>query len=143
MVAALRAAGRVAKAGAPIVIQVWGRPERCSLEALKGAIAPFLPPPDPTAPRGSALWQPGALEKLAADAGLSPRETLDVSWSYEYPNEDGLSRGMLAAGGIATIVGPEREDALRKAIVEALGPYRNASGGYSLENDWHCLVASV
>ena len=27
MVAALREAGRVAKPGAPVVIQVWGRPE--------------------------------------------------------------------------------------------------------------------
>ena len=36
MVAALREAGRVAKPGAPVVIQVWGSPERCDLEAMKG-----------------------------------------------------------------------------------------------------------
>jgi hypothetical protein len=58
MVAALREARRVAKAGAPVVIQVWGRPERCSLERMKHAVAPFLPPPDPDASRGSTLWEP-------------------------------------------------------------------------------------
>jgi ubiquinone/menaquinone biosynthesis C-methylase UbiE len=63
MVAALREARRVAKPGAPVVIQVWGRPERCDLEAMKHAVAPFLPPPDPNAPRGSALWQPGVLSR--------------------------------------------------------------------------------
>src|SRR5262249_15014977 len=35
LVAALREAGRVARAGAPVVIQVWGAHERCDLEAMK------------------------------------------------------------------------------------------------------------
>src|SRR5215207_8044535 len=35
IVAALREAGRVAKPGAPVVIQVWGAHERCDLEAMK------------------------------------------------------------------------------------------------------------
>ena len=34
MVGALRA-GRVAKPGAPVVVQVWGRHDRCDLEAMK------------------------------------------------------------------------------------------------------------
>src|SRR5919109_2725964 len=43
LVAALREAGRVAKPGAPVLIQVWGPPERCDLEAMKLVIRPFLP----------------------------------------------------------------------------------------------------
>ena len=43
MVAALREAGRVAKPGAPVVIQVWGAHERCDLEAMKQVARPFLP----------------------------------------------------------------------------------------------------
>jgi hypothetical protein len=39
MVAALREARRVAKPGAPVVIQVWGWPERCDIEAMKHAVA--------------------------------------------------------------------------------------------------------
>ena len=40
-VGALREAGRVARAGAPVVIAVWGRPERCEMEAVKQAVAAF------------------------------------------------------------------------------------------------------
>ena len=50
MVAALREAGRVAKPGAPVVIQVWGAHERCDLEAMKQIARPFLPPRPPDAP---------------------------------------------------------------------------------------------
>ena len=72
MVAALREAGRVAKPGAPVVIQVWGRPERCDLDADEAAVAPFLPPRRPgRAARRPPLWQPGVLEGIAAEAGLT------------------------------------------------------------------------
>ena len=69
MVAALREAGRVAKPGAAVVIQVWGRPDRCDLTAMKQAIAPLLPAPDPDAPVPPALWEPGVLESIAGQAG--------------------------------------------------------------------------
>ena len=39
MVGALREAGRVARPGAPVVIQAFGRPEKCALEAVKLAVA--------------------------------------------------------------------------------------------------------
>ena len=52
IVAALREAGRVARSGAPVVIQVFGRPERCDLEAVKAAVGPFRPRrPAATSPR--------------------------------------------------------------------------------------------
>ena len=43
MVDALREAGRVAKPDAPVVVQVWGRHDRCDLEAMKAVIRPFMP----------------------------------------------------------------------------------------------------
>ena len=39
MVAALREAGRVARPGGPVVIEVFGAPERCELELVKHAVA--------------------------------------------------------------------------------------------------------
>src|SRR5207247_9941120 len=65
MVAALREAGRVAKPGAPVVIQVWGAHERCDLEAMKQFARPFLPPRPSDAPSDPDLSEPGALETLA------------------------------------------------------------------------------
>lgn len=141
MTAALREARRVAKPGAPVVIQVWGRPEACALEAMKVVARPYLPPPPPGTPPAPELWKAGVLEGIAADAGLAPETTFDVTWAYEYPDEEALSRGMLAAGGLAELTGPGRVDPLRAAIVDALAPHRSPDGGYRLQNEYHYLVA--
>ena len=142
MVTALREAGRVAKPGAPIVIQVWGRPERCDLEAMKAAVTPFLPgagterkPPD--------FWRPGVLEELASEAGLEPQSAFDVAWAYEYHDEDAALRGLLAAGGLALIAESVGGGVVESAIVASLAPYRTPSGGYRLENEFHFVIASA
>jgi SAM-dependent methyltransferase len=142
MVAALREAGRVAKAGAPVVIQVWGRPERCDLEAMKVAVTPFLPGA-PGARKPPDFWKPGVLEEMATEAGLTPRSAFDTSWAYEYPDEDALARGMLSAGGLAVVAEEVGGDLVRTAIVEALAPRRTAEGGYRLENEWRYVIASA
>jgi SAM-dependent methyltransferase len=141
MVAALREAGRVAKAGSPVVVQVWGRHERCDLEAMKQIARPFLPPRPANAPIDPDLSQPGALEAIAVRAGLTPEVEFDTSWSYEYPDDDALARALVAVAGLALMAGPEREDELKSAIVNSLGPYRGADGSYRLSNEYHYLVA--
>lgn len=139
MVAALREAGRVAKPGGSVVIQVWGRPEACDLTAMKHVLAPFLPQPAAPAP---ALWAPGVLEGIARDAGLVPLEAFDLTWAYEFPDEQALGRAMLSPGMVAIALRSADEDTLRSGIVEALSPYRTPDG-YRLENEWHYLVASA
>jgi len=141
MVAALREAGRVARPGAPVVIQVWGRPERCALTQMKGALAPFMPTPPPGAPAAPALWQPGALEQIAAEAGLDPAAAFDRSWPYVYADEDELARALLSPGPVVTATRTHGEAKVRAALVEALAQYRTADGGYRLENEWHFLIA--
>jgi SAM-dependent methyltransferase len=143
MTAALRDAARVGKPGGTVVFQVWGRPERCDLEALKRAIRPYLPTRAQAAPDPPELWRPGVLEGIASEAGLAPERTFDVSWAFEYPDDDALARAMLAPGGVMAAVGESREDEVRRAILDALAPYRVPDGGYRLENEWHVLVARV
>ena len=48
---------------------------------------------------------------------------------------------MMSAGGFGAIVGAERQDAARDAILEALAVCRTPDGGYRLENEWHFLIA--
>jgi len=141
LVGALREAGRVAKPGAPVVIQVWGRHDRCDLEAVKAVIRPFFPPRPPDAPPEPDLSAPGVLEELARAAGLTPAATFDITWAYEYADDEELGRELIAPAGIAQLVGPAREADVRRQIVEALAPYRAAGGGYRLENEFHFLVA--
>jgi len=143
IVAALREAGRGAKPGAPVVIEVWGPHERRDLEAMMAIAHPYLPPRPPDAPPEPEYWRPGVLEDVATRAGLAPREAFDLSWAYEYPDEETLGRAMMAPAGIATLVGPEREDEVRAAIVEGLARYRTPGGAYRLNNEFHFLIAQA
>ena len=143
MVAALREAGRVAKAGAPVVIQVWGAHENCDLEAMKLIVRPYLPPRPPDAPPDPDLSRPGVLEALAVEAGLSPKSEFDAVWTSEYQDSDTLGRAMIAVAGLAVLAGPEREKDLEAAIVDGLAPYRTPDGRYRLSNEYHFLITAA
>jgi SAM-dependent methyltransferase len=140
IVAALREAGRVAKPGAPVVIQVWGRSEKNDLAAMQRALAPFRPAPPPGR-QPPPLCTPGVLEEIAAEAGLRPGEAFDVSWPYDYRDEDTMVRALLSPGPVAAAAEAHGEAPLRAALVDALAPYRTADGGYRLDNEWHFLIA--
>jgi SAM-dependent methyltransferase len=136
MVAALREARRVAAPGARIVIQAFGRPEKCGLEAVKLAVAAYRP--------GGAeeqYWRPGIVDGLAAEAGLEIEHSFDITYAYEYADDDALAEAMLAAGGAAAVAGPENEAALREDIIRALAGSRQADGSYRVANEWHMVVA--
>jgi SAM-dependent methyltransferase len=141
MVAALREAGRVAKPGAPVVIQVWGAHERCSLEAMKEIARPFMPPRPPDAPPDPDFSRPGALEAVATKAGLTPVSGFVTSWAYTYPDAETLGRALLAPAGVALLVGPDREDAVKAAIVDGLASYRAPDGAYRLPNEYRYVIA--
>lgn len=146
MLAALREASRVARPGAPVVIQAWGRPERCDLTAMKDAVFPLgtfvqndpAPPPPPP-----PLWTPGVLEGLARQAGLTPRSAFDVRYAFAYPDAETLVRRMLAPAPVVAAVDAVGESRVREAILRSLAAYRTSDGGYRLDNEWHVLVASA
>ena len=141
MVAAVREAGRVAKPGAPVVIQVWGRADRCDVQSVLKAFAPFRPAPPPGTPQPPPLSTPGVLEGLAAEAGLEPDVAFDVSWPYDFPDEDTTVRALLSPGPLIAAAEVHGEEPLRAALLEALAPYRTTDGGYRLANEWHFLIA--
>jgi cyclopropane fatty-acyl-phospholipid synthase-like methyltransferase len=137
MVAALVEAGRVAKAGAPVVIQVWGAPERCSISAMKHALAQFFP----QVVDAPSLAEPGTLEALATAAGLTPGEAYATTWAYAFADEDALLRAMLAPGQAVAAIEHAGEDAVRTAVLESLARTRRSDGSYRLENVFHTLIA--
>jgi SAM-dependent methyltransferase len=141
MAAALREAGRVAKPGAQVVIQVWGAHERCDLEAMKQIARPFLPPRPADAPPDPDLSQPGVLWELATQAGLAPEEEFDATFAFDYPDDATLGCALVAVAGLALIVGPEHERALKAAIVGGLARYRRPDGSYRLSNEYRYLIA--
>jgi ubiquinone/menaquinone biosynthesis C-methylase UbiE len=135
IVAALREAGRVARPGAPVAMQVFGRPERCDIETLKVAVKRFRP-------AGSKrYWRQGVAAELATQAGLAVERTLISTWPYEYVDADALVEAMLAAGGLAAIAGPAREAEVCAAILRALAHCRRADGSYRVSNEWQLVIA--
>jgi SAM-dependent methyltransferase len=141
IVAAIREAGRVAKPGAPVVIQVWGPHERNDLEAMKTIMRPFLPPRPADAPPEPDYSAPGVLEEIASRAGLTPKQAFDVRAAYHYRDAETLGRALLAPAGLAILAGPEREPEVKQAIVDGLAFCRTSDGGYRVANDFHCLIA--
>ena len=141
MVAALREARRVARHGGTVLIQVWGRPERCALTAMKEAVFPLGPPPAPDP--GPPLCKPGVLEGLARAAGLEPRNAFDLSYAFHYPDRAALVRRLLAPAPVVAAVERAGEDRVREALVGSLARYRRPHGGYELENEWHFLLATA
>jgi SAM-dependent methyltransferase len=141
IVAALREAGRVAKPGAPVVIQVWGPHEQNDLEAMKEIIRPFMPPRPADAPPEPDYAKPGVLEEIASQAGLEPESAFDTTWALEYPDEDTLRRALVAPAGVAVLVGPDREAEVKNAISAGLARHRTPDGSYRLNNTYHYLIA--
>jgi SAM-dependent methyltransferase len=141
IVAAVREAERVAKPGAPVVIQVWGPHDRNDLEAMKQIIRPFLPPRPADAPPEPDYSKPRVLEDIATKAGLTPEQAFDTSWDLLYPDHETLRRALVAPAGIALLVGPEREQQVGDAIVAGLAGHRTLHGGYRLRNQFHFLIA--
>jgi len=141
IVAAVSEAGRVAKPGAPVVIQVWGRHDRNDLEAMKQIIRPFMPPRPAGAPAEPDYSAPGVLEEIASRAGLRPEQAFDTAWPIRYPDDDTLRRALVAPAGIAVLVGPDHEEQLKDEICNGLERYRTDGGGYLLQNEYHFLIA--
>jgi SAM-dependent methyltransferase len=143
IVAAVREAGRVAKPGAPVVIQVWGPHERNDLEAMKEIARPFFPPRPADAPGEPDYSKAGVLEDIALQAGLAPQRAFDTTWSFEFPDEETMTRALTAPAGLALLVGPEREPEFKQALIDGLRSHRTPDGSYRLQNEYHYLVARV
>ena len=142
MVAALREAGRVAKPGAPVVIQVWGRPEALRPPPHEGRPRPLHAAaagrPRSTRPR---CGSPARSRRSRRRRASSPSAPSTCSGPTSTRTRRRSPAAMMSAGGFGAIVGPERQDAARDAIVEALAVCRTPDGGYRLENEWHYLIA--
>ena len=137
MTRALSEARRVTKPGGTVLVQVFGRPERCSLEAMKRAIMPLLGMEGDEPP----YWRFDMLESVAREAGLTPLESFYTSWAYAFAGEAEMLRAMLSAGSAVAAVERVGRAAVVEAICGALVPYSDERGAYRMPNEWHYLVA--
>jgi len=142
-VTALAEAKRVAKTGARIVIMTWGEPDGMEAASILAALKPLLPPPPPGAPGPFALSDRSALRSFAAEAGLNPGEVFDVESPWYYPDLETALRGLKSSGVSVKAIQNSSEGAVDSAHAEALSPFRQSDGTYSIGASFRCLVAQA
>jgi len=140
-VKALQEACRVSRAGAPVVIAVWGKREDTEFAACLAALGSLSPPPPPGTPGPFALSADGALEAIVAQAGMSPGNIEEVDCLWDYPDGNTALLGLLSAGPATRAIQHAGEEPVREAFVKALAPFKTASGRYQLRNKYRYLIA--
>jgi SAM-dependent methyltransferase len=140
---ALAEARRVARQGGSLVIAVFGKPEDTEATAYFTALRPLLPPPPPGAPGPFALSLDGALERLVAQAGMTPAAVEQIDCPWQYADEETLLRALLSTAPSIRAIQNSGEAAVRQAILVGLASFKTASGGYHLKNNTHYMIVKT
>jgi SAM-dependent methyltransferase len=140
---ALSEAKRVARPGAPVAMATWGRPEACEAAGYLKTVGSLMPPPPPGAEGPFSLSEPGALEKVAAAAGLDAQGETDVDVDFAYPDLDMALRGLLSSGPVVAAMNHAGEDAVRDAVAGFVADYTDDEGRVRMRNVFRYVVASA
>ena len=138
---ALKEARRVSRSGTAVVIAVFGKREDSEAGAYLAAVGSLLPPPPPGTPGPFALSADGALEALVSEAGLIPDYGQEVDCLWDYADQQTALRGFLSSGPSIRAIQLNGEETVRNAIIEAIAPFKTASGGYQLKNKARFLIS--
>jgi hypothetical protein len=102
-----------------------------------------LLPPLPPRPAETPLATPGRVEALLERAGLVPLTSGEVACALAYPDLDTAVRGSMSAGPMVAAGRRVGNDAVRRAVVESLGPFRTGADGYRQANTLRYVIASA
>lgn len=139
---ALREARRVAKPGGYVAMVTPGRTEDSEFSVTLKAVMACLPSPPSTA-RTFSLAEPGRLESLMEQAGMTIRSSGDVSCPFEYPDEETAWKTINSSGPLAAAVRVAGEATIKQAVLASLVPFKIPGGGYRQENLIHYVIATA
>jgi SAM-dependent methyltransferase len=140
---ALQEAKRVAKPGGYVAIVIWGRMEDCEIAVTLKAAMACLPLP-PVGARGPfALSEPGKLEALMEEAGLTLCARGDVSCPFAYADDEIAWKTISSAGPMVVAIRAAGEETIKQAVLASLVPFRLPDGGYRQENLMHYAIATA
>jgi SAM-dependent methyltransferase len=122
------AIAELARVGRTLAICNWGG--KRDLSVMFNAVSE----PSPQSAALPRLSEPGVLEELIQDAGLTPRHAGDVPTPYETPDLATLVAALRDGSGF--------ELATEDRVREAAAPYRRADGSYRFENRFRYVVAT-
>ena len=88
--------------GGAVLVLVWGRREECELVRITASAVFALLPPSPQGAAPPRAWaEPGVLEGVMREAGLTPREDGDFPGPLAFPDTVTATRAVLAASARA------------------------------------------
>jgi ubiquinone/menaquinone biosynthesis C-methylase UbiE len=146
--AALRETRRVLRDGGPFAFGVWSTPDRnpwAAVPAMTLVQLGHVPPPEPGAPGIFAMGMPERIRELVTGAGFADPEIEEISFAFEYADDDDLWDALVSlAGPLARVVNalPDDErEATRAAILENVSTYRDGDGAYTVPaSSWGVLT---
>ena len=140
---ALLEARRVARPGGYVAMVTWGRVEDCEFATTIKAVMACLPPPPPGVKGTFALAEPGKLEALMEQAGLTICSSGDVSCPFTYPDDETAWKTINSSGPLAAAVRVAGEETIKQAVLASLVPFKTPDGGYRQENLIHYAIATA
>jgi SAM-dependent methyltransferase len=140
--AALGEAARVLAPDGLLAAATFAEPERNEGTVLHLAMKALVREPADDGYQPYALSTAGGLEQAVGDAGLEVVDSAEVPLVWAYPDEETTLRALLASAGGARSARVAGEDAVRTALVEAMAPFRDASGAVTIHNVFRYVIAS-
>jgi SAM-dependent methyltransferase len=140
---ALQEALRVTRPSGRVAMVVWGQARDCEHAATLAAVAALLPPAPPGSEAAGpfALSEPGKVEALMSQAGLTPQESGEVACPFEYSDDETAWRAISSAGPLVMAIRHAGEEKVKEAVLASLQPYRTNSGGYRQRNMFRYVIA--
>ena len=136
--AAVTEAGRVTRKGGRVAICNWGRPDDQEVQPIFEPLAEL----NPQAPRDVPdVGEPGVLEGLARQAGLTPERTGEVAVPYSFSDWAALERALLGLTPAYRIDDATATRVIRETVEPMAEPFRRADGSYWFDNRWRFMIA--
>ena len=142
-VAALKEAKRVARGGGRVAMVTWGKPQNCDHAKVLAAIAALLPLSPTRASGPFELSEPGRLEALLDQAGLTIGESGEIASTFAWPDDETAWKAISSAGSTVMAVRYVGEEKVKLVVLDSLAPFRTSSGGYHEENTFLYVIATA
>lgn len=134
-------ARRLVRGGGAVVMACRAPAQYCDATGVLSALDALGLATTNKAPDRFALAADGVLERLATQAGLTPVLVEDVECPWTYQNANAAVRGLIASGAGARAAMAVGENAARRAILDAIRPFKDCAGGFVLRNRYRYVMA--